>query len=872
MLDYRGGYFMGLSAGNLLLEREHQLEVMTRALAAATTGDGRCLLISGEAGVGKTSLVERFIQSVGPEVRVLRGACDDLYVTRPLGAFRDAMRGMSGPLATALESADQEAILNGLDAEFSGPDRVVLLLEDVHWADEATIDLLHYLLRRLNRWPLLMLLTLRPEDLSRRQALRRLLAVAVGDAVHRVSLDPLSSAAVETLAAGSGWRPLDLAKLTGGNPFYVTEVLAAPREGVPLSVRDVVLARVAHLDPESIAVLEQLSVIPMSIDTGLASDLLGGRLELATAAESLGMLVIQTTHGSHTIAFRHELARRAVESSLSALRRRRLNQRVLDTMLASRTQPELARLVHHAVEAGAIDRIIEFAPAAGYEAAEAGSHDQALMHFELALRHAGSLSEHEVTELLSAHCWQLYLAGHYSQAVSVGKEAVERLQTAGDSIKLAEAFVRLSRCQYLDGDTDGAIESADRAVDEAGRTPSLSAQAAAVTEQSIVGVLAGVEGEQAIARLRAAHAVAIEARRDDLAALSLNYLGVTLCNIGDLDGLRYLHQSLAVATAAKAHEATGRAYINLSQMLYRLERWDELTQIIETGLEYTHEHALWGNLMDIELHRAMLLVRRGQWQAAQSIYARAHIELSDPGRQNLYLLMFEARLLVRSGHPEAEARLRLVRSEAARQQSPVGISYAGIATLEWCWLHEHSEQARRAWAELNDLKIGHVAIPLLRQAKRLMDLIEGVTPDDWSEAAERWRRLNADYDEALELASSGLPGPTTEAYHIFAGLGADLAARRVRRRLRMLGVASLPRAQAPETRANPAGLTSREQHIATLVAGGMTNSDIADELVVSVRTVDHHVAAILRKLSVSSRRHVAQRAHDLGISLDNDPQ
>lgn len=852
---------MTTSAHNDLLERDGQLAALRHALAAAQTGQGSCVLLSGEAGTGKTSVIRWFTRDLDGSVRVLAGACDDLRATRPFGALRDAVRQVQGPLACIQVASELDAVLDSLASGLSGPECTVMVIEDAHWADEATIDVLHHLIRRLDGWPLLLIITFRPEDARDRPALRRMLAAATGRSARRLVVEPLTLAAVDRLASDTAHRGSDLLALTGGNPFYLTEVLAGPSEYVPASVRDVVLGRVASLDADSIDAVEQLSVIPMSIDATLAEGLLGGELNRTAAAERLGILTLDSAHGRHSVAFRHELARRAVESELPAMRRRQLNRHVLEAMLVATERPELARLVHHAVEAGATEQIVAFAPQAGREAAKAGAHGEALLHFELALSFRGSLPPEEITELLYAYSYQLYLAGRYSQAVVIGIETIERLATAGNSTELVHALVRLSRSQFLDGNTAAAIESADRAVEASKNTASADAVAAAVTEQSIIGVLSGIDHQEAVRRLSSAKEVSVEASRADLTALCLNYLGVTYCDVGDARGLGVLYESLEAARAAKAHESMARAYINLGQMLYRLERWVELADVLDAGIEYAHEHALWGNALDLELHRALLFVRQSRWDDAREIYEKAHSELVECGRQYLYLLMFEALFAVRSGYPDAEERLRLARAEADRQDSPVGLAYTALATLEWGWLHDEPELARQTWAAL---EASPHRGPLFRQAERLRHRLDGQAPDDWRENAARWHDLGAPYDEALELASSGDITSMTEAYRIMIDLGAEPAARRIRRTLREAGVTRLLPAPRASSRTNPAGLTARQLRVAELLAANRSNAEIAEELVLSVRTVHHHVSAVLAKLQVSSRHDVAARIRDLG--------
>jgi len=267
-----------------LLERGAELEQRSTAIAEARSGRGSMVLIFGEAGIGKTSLVRAFVRGLRGlhGVRLLAGACDDLLTPRTFGPLRDAARGCD-PLAEALASGDREAVLAAVTAQLARPS--VLVVEDVHWADDATIDVLRYVGRRIEDLPSLLLVTYRDDEIGPGHPLHRVLGLS-GPQVCRLPLRPLSRAAVARWARGTAITSASLYALTGGNPFFVSEALASQADGVPATVVDAVLARVGRLDGPVRDALEQLAVVPTQLELPVARALLGDHLRVPAIADS----------------------------------------------------------------------------------------------------------------------------------------------------------------------------------------------------------------------------------------------------------------------------------------------------------------------------------------------------------------------------------------------------------------------------------------------------------------------------------------------------------------------------------------------------------------------------------------------------------
>jgi hypothetical protein len=360
-----------------LVERSAQLDVLRGAAGRVGPGAGAVALVTGEAGIGKTALVRAFAADLPPHWVVLSGGCDDLLTPRPLGPLRDVARDGPPALRAALADGSRDDLLEALLACLAGEQPTFLLIEDVHWADDATLDALRQLTRRLDRVHALVVLTCRPDDVAPGHPLQALLGDLARAAATRIPLPRLTSAGIAAL--GSEAVEVVLAS-TGGNPFFVTEVLAAPDAEVPATVVDAVLARLHQLEPAAQRALEQLAVVPSHVDLKLATALLGG-LDALAEPERRGIVIVV----DGAIAFRHELARRAVERSLPLIRRIELNRAAV-AVLRDRDDPDLPLLVHHAVQAGDLDTILASGPAAAREAAAASAHRQALAHYAAVAR------------------------------------------------------------------------------------------------------------------------------------------------------------------------------------------------------------------------------------------------------------------------------------------------------------------------------------------------------------------------------------------------------------------------------------------------------------------------------------------------------
>jgi hypothetical protein len=427
-----------------LLERAPLLDELDGALATTATG-GRVVLLAGEAGIGKSTLVRRFAEQRSADVRFLLGACDPLLTPRALGPLHDLGRQTGGRLAELLAAGSPREQLFAalLDELHPGAQPQVVVVEDAHWADEATLDLLVFLGRRMEGTRTLLIVTYRDDELAVDHPLRTAVGRLPVEAVRRVRLPPLSEAAVAELARRAGRPAAGLRALTGGNPLLVTEVLAAADAGVPMTVRDLVLARFGGLPADAQEVVRLIAVVPTRVELWLLEEAARPSPSAVEAGVSAGLLVM----GDESVGFRHELLRRAVEGSVSPLARRALNRRVLEVLAGAPDRDvDVARLAHHAREAGDTEAVLRYAPEAARQAAAVAAHREAVGHYRAALAHAERLPPAVRAELLEAYSVEAYLSGLSPEAVSARQAALRLREATGDRERVGEACAGCRAC------------------------------------------------------------------------------------------------------------------------------------------------------------------------------------------------------------------------------------------------------------------------------------------------------------------------------------------------------------------------------------------------------------------------------------------
>jgi DNA-binding CsgD family transcriptional regulator len=852
------------------LEREGELAALGNAAAEVGDGVGSVVLISGEAGIGKSSLVQAIREVLPADGRLLVGYCDDLATPRVLGPLRDLIGGIGSTLTRALERGDRNEVLEALRDEFAGAKQAtVLAIEDVHWADEATLDVLRYLVRRAAQLPLVLVLTFRDDELAPDHPLWQLLGLASrAERLRRLRLSRLTVAAVRRLSAAANVDANEVFAVTSGNPYFVTEVLAAGDvTAVPSTIADAVQARVAHLDPATRWILEQLAVVPSAIQLWLVEALIPEGPGALAPAEQRGLLTVTPTR----VCFRHELARRAVVDMMPAARRVATNRRVLDALLA-RPGVEVSRLVHHAAQAGDSGTIVTYGPIAAREASAAGAHREAAAHLRLVLDQRPTIDP-----VAEADLWESLAIEYYTTNAPTGdtlaaqERAVELRRD--DAPRARGASLRwLSRIYWWAGDPDGAHAAAEEATSVLAGTGDDDLLAMALSNQAQLHALAGRDVEAIGLAERA-----IALGEDNPATLShaLNNLAIALFRRGDPNAHSTMRESLRVALAADEPEHACRAYLNLIERELDLLRLDEARSHLSEAIEFAERSEFTTYFRVLQAALGKLHLATADFDQVEPAAALA-LDGSPPVR--CAGLTVIGRTRARRGEPGAVETLREALRVAIRLRECQWIGPAAAALGEAAFLEGDAGAALTELTEAHALarQFGTAAerSELAYRLGRAGHHVGGsglehpyalLADGRWQEAAEIWRKAGYRYEHAAALAESPHPDDQLAALAVLDALGAEPLARLVRGRLRNLGVPRIPRGPTQATKDNPVGLTDRQIEVVQLLARGLTNAEIAARLVLSVRTVDSHVSAALEKLGSRTRKEAAARAADLGI-------
>jgi DNA-binding CsgD family transcriptional regulator len=852
----------------MIVERHDELRLLGSLLDGIGTDGGRVVLIRGEAGIGKSALVDAFVDQVADEAHVLLGSCDDLLTPQPLGPIWDVSRtetSLTGSLVADDRRAVMAALLDLLSRELRPS---VLVIEDTQWAGEATLDVIKYLGRRIARTNALLILTYRDTEVDSDHPLRRVVGDLPPQHLTRVHLDLLSRRAVGELLADAPFDAENVMSLTDGNPLFVTEILASGVDSVPASIRDAVLTRAQKLSKGARLALDLISVIPGGAKTFLITAMIDTSDEELAEGIQQGLLRIR----GKWVSFAHELQRRAVESELSDSERVHLNALVL-VSLPSETDP--ARLIHHAAEAGDQAAIIELAPLAARAASAVESHREAVEHFRRLRPYVADIDPLARAEILDDWGREEYLTDSID-AVEISRQAVEVRRQVGDERSLARSLSFSARTEFGNNlVTESTLRNAREAVEileATGPGPDLARS---------LGVNAFLtwiddEGSETVLDM-AGRALSMAEDSEDASAIveTLHVKGQIQFSRGLDGGMALLEMALDRATDADLHYDEVRALRNIAGMAGDIREVQRAIDFSRRARDTAARYEMRVIETDAQSMYAEFLMWTGDWSAAKD--AATDVLGSNEFADALGWRVIGT-ILAREGKPGAKDALERmwVAVQGANILTALDPSAAALAEYMWLTGMQESEWIDRLKEILSDgIAIGTPwpsgafmfwmwKLGLLESVPEgTLSFYRGIVEGNYQAEATFWATRGITYEQGLALMH-GNDAERIEAVRLFEHLGAEATAARVRHSLAEDGV-KVARGISRATRDHTAGLTARQAEVLVLVAEGKTNTEIADILFVSHRTVENHVSAVLLKLDTQTRDEAVEAATELGI-------
>jgi DNA-binding CsgD family transcriptional regulator/tetratricopeptide (TPR) repeat protein len=866
-----------------LIEREEELAALAKAFADTQRGSGGVALIGGEAGVGKTSLLRSFANNMG-DAQLFWGACEALSTSQPLGPLYDMAPNLDPVVTEALYAEENPARLFTLLLATLQRTRhpVVMIIEDIHWADQATLDLVKFLGRRADTLRLLLIVSHRTDDTGARSRVAALLGELGHANLREIMLAPFSMGAVEALTRGRGQSAAEIYRISGGNPFFVTELLesqAVAGQALPRSIRDAVWARAARLDDAARGLLDLLSAMPSGAGRGFLRALIGDAADSAIdAAVRAGMLAER----GGGLRFRHELARHAILSLHSKAEQASLHRRIAAALASSEDADDAAVLglrLHHAVLAGDIPMIVRLAPHAARHAARLGAHRQAADYLEAALPHICAAEDSEAATIWESWSYEAAIAHRIDDSVIAARHrAIALWKRLGRIERVGHNQRWLSRLHWYRGESEEAAQFIDAAIvtlEAIAPTPELAMCYSVRSQWHMLHE----HTEEAVRWGETALALAEELGEIEVRVHALNNIGSALMAAGDLGGRAQLEESLSLALQHDFHEHAARVYTNLAELAILGRDLSLAEQTLAAGIAFDTHHDLDAWLYYLLGCKARLLMDQGNYAGAEAV-ARSVLDLSNLTLvEYLPAMTVLGRVLVRRADPVGHEILRKALSDAVATGEAQRILPVRLARAEAAWLvgDDHAMFTELdAIAEIapnvrHPQELGEIAV-WNQRAGRSSTRLAGDTPwvdeirGNAAAAAARWETLGLPYEHAWALAMSG--GTTPRAFNRAAQLFEQLGATGAALRLRTISESSAPASrQKPRrgpygaARRHPLGLTAREQSILVMIIDGASNREIATKLCRSRRTVEHHVSGLLAKLGAENRVQAMRRVH-----------
>lgn len=887
----------------MLLERESAIQEFVET-AESAEHSGKVLLLSGEAGIGKTTLLEHMRNNMNSRMNIIWSGCDPLLTPQPYAPFHDIAHSLSKPLLALLESSASPSKISHKIAStlYASLEKLtkptVLVIEDVHWADHASLDLLKFLVRRISFVKCMLCLTYRDDEITFDHPLSSVLSLAPSAHTNRVQLKALSLKALDSLVKGTQYNAQDLHKITTGNPFFIAELLASKgkhNSNIPSSIFAAIGTRLASLTEQERNFILTLSLIPYSIPVRLIDHLFDNGVK--GQGETLAMTCVTRKLLQCDVLgefrFRHELVRLAALSCLSVHQQKRLHKQILTGLEVLNMNANLAWLTHHAQGALDAKSVLKYAPLAATSAANLGAHKEAASYFEKALKFV----EYADTELAAClhenWAYEESLTSHMQAPVIGARRAAITLWRALDRPdKIGENLRSLSRLYWYQGESERADHYANEAITTFEQMPASSELAMAYSMRSQLDML-NERTQQAI--LWGEKALALERQLNNplVKVHALTNIGTALLMSGDAAGEEMLKQSLAISLEHGMHEEAARVYTNFSDYCVRFKHLDLAETLSSKGIQFDTSHDLDSWTYYLVGIQAQLRLEQGRLIDAETIASGVQDLNNQTLLMKLPALIVLARARVRLGMPDANDLLQQALSSALAIDECQYIIPVRFAIIEYAWLKRDYQQAkthikelqRFVENELNPWQLGELGLWILcipnmpALSLSLHDLpmpyqlaLKGKSQN----AYKAWMALGMPFNAAMALlnasslnhknngedvSSTALieleQSALIQAFTIFESMQAKAVIAWIKQQAQLEGfehrLPKVRRGPYAKTRQHPAGLTSKEQTVMKLLVTGASNQDIAKALSRSQRTIENHVSSILSKLNVDSR-------------------
>jgi DNA-binding CsgD family transcriptional regulator len=858
-----------------LIERDGLMASLQKQFENVAGGDGHCILLNGEAGIGKTALVKAFCKNQADACSIYQGACDDLFTPRPLAPLYDVLWQVNKERWPVPPSNEERSVLfaSFFQELRTKKGKLLIVFEDIHWADEGTLDFIKFFVRRIDQLPCLFILTYRDNEIYSKHPLRNVLGQLPPDSFTKLVVTPLSKQVVVEMATQKGYNGEDVYSISRGNPFYVNEILASYSPGVPDNIKDSILSVYERQREGTKNAWQIWSVMP----EGLEVDRVAKIKSSWDVNHCFAISVIIVQNGK--VVFKHELYRRTIEESLTPFKRIEMNKMMLELFLDSfEEKGEIERILHYAKNANEKELVVKYAPQAAEKAASIGAHKEASKLFLTAIEYVEGNDTKQLAELYEAYAYECYLSNQIKEAITFTEKILSLWKANAYIKKIGDSLCFLSHLWWFDGNRKHAEHFARQAIDLLKEQPASSTKAMAFSNMSQLKMLSD-ESPECILWGEKAMEMSKELGNEEILSHALNNVGTVqmFTPSSEQKGIAMLQQSLEIALQNSYHEHAARAYTNLGSGSMKIKKYALARKALEEGIRYCDGRGLNSWTAYMLSWKARLYLDTGNWTEAWNIADNLLKNEAQPAIIKIIALIVLAKISMRRGK-DARTFLLEAKTMSFETMELQRVIPSMVALLEYEWLsgktiiekddiEQTSLLIQRAGIDSEKAeflfwmkKAGRHFVPI----KEIAEAYDISSVAKALKAAAFWEKSGCPFEQGLVLFE-GKDDDKRKAIAMVQDLGAIAVYEKMKQEMRNLGIKNIPRGIRNSTRSNAAFLTGREMDVLQLLKEELHNKEIAAQLYISAKTVDHHISSILFKLDANSRSKAITEAVRMGI-------